>query len=93
MMVQSLIPSEIAGADEENVQHVIPSEIVEMNKLEEEYTTDSLDSASDSEHENDKLELDRPGTGLQPRFSRFYVCFDGCKRAIKNSCRPFIGEI
>lgn len=58
--MQSHIPSEIAGADEENVQHVIPSEIVEMDKLEEEYTIDSLDSASDSESENDK-----------PKFAKF----------------------
>ena len=269
--MQSPIPSEIAGTGEQDMQHVIPSEIVEMNKLEEEYTTDELDSASESEFENDKpkfvkfsadeemtknfkfsagmefatlqqfkdailehsvlngkeirfpksdkdrvravckkkkkcdyfifvsrvgrtttfrvktmcpkhtcgrafknknansrwvakkmldrvkctrtvkinevvddiqrryatqitgcrawrarqiareivegesskqysllwsyseelrracrgnkckLELDRPGPGLKPRFGRFYVCFDGCKKAIKNSCRPFIG--
>jgi len=58
--VQSRIPFEIIGANEQNVQHVIPSEIVEMNKMEEEYTTDSLDSASDSESENDK-----------PKFAKF----------------------
>ena len=39
---------------------------------------------------NCKLEIDRPCPGLQPRFGRYYVCFDGCKRAI-NACRPFIG--
>lgn len=37
-----------------------------------------------------KLEIDRPSPGLQPRFRRYYMCFDGCKRAI-NACRPFIG--
>lgn len=37
-----------------------------------------------------KLVIDRPGPGLQPRFGRYYVCFDGCKRAL-NACRPFIG--
>jgi hypothetical protein len=38
-----------------------------------------------------KLELDRSGPGLQPRFGRYYLCFAGCKKAIKSSCRPFIG--
>jgi hypothetical protein len=38
-----------------------------------------------------KLEIDRPGPGLQPRFGRYYVCFEGCKTTIKNACRPFIG--
>jgi len=29
-----------------------------------------------------KLEIDRPSSGLQRRFGRYYVCFVGCKRAI-----------
>jgi len=28
---------------------------------------------------------------LEPRFGRFYLCLDGCKRALKIACRPFIG--
>ena len=38
-----------------------------------------------------KLEIERHGPSLQPRFKRCYMCLDGCKNAIKNACRPFIG--
>lgn len=38
-----------------------------------------------------KLHLERPVPTLLPKFGRFYVCFDGCKRALKTSYRPFIG--
>jgi hypothetical protein len=33
-----------------------------------------------------KLSIESPGPGLQPRFSRYYMCLDGCKKAIKNGC-------
>lgn len=38
-----------------------------------------------------KLKIDRRGENLQPRFSRFYFCFDGSKRAFRECYRPFIG--
>lgn len=44
-----------------------------------------------SKGNNCKLDIETPGPGLQPRFGRYYICFDGCKKAINNACRPFIG--
>ncbi|XP_058746137.1 uncharacterized protein LOC131619011 [Vicia villosa] len=29
--------------------------------------------------------------GLRPRFERCYLCFDGTKKALTKTCRPFIG--
>jgi len=40
---------------------------------------------------NCMLDIETPGLILQPRFGRYYICFDGCKKAINNACRPFIG--
>jgi len=40
---------------------------------------------------NCKINMERPAPTLQPRFSRFYFCFDGCKQGFTNACRPFIG--
>ena len=38
-----------------------------------------------------KINVERMSLSVQPRFSRFYFCFDGCKQAFLSSCRPFIG--
>lgn len=38
-----------------------------------------------------KLNINRHGSGLQPRFGRCYMCFDGTKKALTLTCRPFIG--
>ncbi|XP_058724923.1 uncharacterized protein LOC131596316 [Vicia villosa] len=38
-----------------------------------------------------KLNTMTPAPGLQPRFERCYMCFDGCKKALIKACRPFIG--
>ena len=38
-----------------------------------------------------KIQLERLAQNLQPRFGRFYMCLDGCKRGFLASCRPFIG--
>ena len=38
-----------------------------------------------------KINVERLSLSVQPRFSRFYFCFDGCKKAFLSSCRPFIG--
>jgi len=38
-----------------------------------------------------KINVERSSLSVQPRFSRFYFCFDGCKQAFLSSCRPFIG--
>ncbi|MCH96268.1 hypothetical protein A2U01_0017252, partial [Trifolium medium] len=38
-----------------------------------------------------KLHIERPAPTLEPRFGRYYLCFDGAKRALKIACRPFIG--
>lgn len=38
-----------------------------------------------------KINIERlPGT-LQPRFKRFYMCLEGCKKGFIGGCRPFIG--
>ena len=37
-----------------------------------------------------KIMLEGPGPELLPKFQRFYICLDGCKRAL-SACRPFIG--
>lgn len=38
-----------------------------------------------------KINLDTPVMGLMPRFKRFYMCLEGCKRGFIAGCRPFIG--
>jgi len=38
-----------------------------------------------------KINVDRPTPSIQPRFSSFYFCFDGCKKGFVNGCRPFVG--
>jgi len=38
-----------------------------------------------------KINVERLSLSVQPRFNRFYFCFDGCKKAFLSSCRPFIG--
>jgi dimeric dUTPase (all-alpha-NTP-PPase superfamily) len=38
-----------------------------------------------------KINVERLSLNVQPRFSRFYFCFDGCKQGFLSSCRPFIG--
>src|ERR1044072_4074357 len=38
-----------------------------------------------------KLMVVRPPPTLEPRFWRFYMCLDGCKKGFINGCRPFIG--
>ncbi|XP_058756260.1 uncharacterized protein LOC131629496 [Vicia villosa] len=38
-----------------------------------------------------KLNIHTPGPGLQPRFEKCYMCLDGTKKAVTQSCRPFIG--
>ena len=40
---------------------------------------------------NCMLDIETLGPGLQPSFGRYYICFYGCKKAINNACRPFIG--
>lgn len=37
---------------------------------------------------NCKLHIERPAPTLEPRFGRFYLCLDGCKKALKIACRP-----
>ncbi|XP_058752080.1 uncharacterized protein LOC131625205 [Vicia villosa] len=38
-----------------------------------------------------KLNTTCAGEGLNPRFEKCYMCFDGTKMALKKACRPFIG--
>ncbi|XP_057451399.1 uncharacterized protein LOC130743252 [Lotus japonicus] len=38
-----------------------------------------------------KINFESPRSTLFPRFSRFYMCLDGCKRGFLAGCRPFIG--
>jgi hypothetical protein len=38
-----------------------------------------------------KVNVERLGPTLQPRFGSFYFSFDGCKRGFKAACRPFVG--
>jgi hypothetical protein len=40
---------------------------------------------------NSIIHTERPQPHLQPRFGRFYVCLDACKRGFLAGCRPFIG--
>jgi len=35
--------------------------------------------------------VERPFPDLEPRFDRFYVCFDACKRGFLAGCRKVIG--
>ena len=35
--------------------------------------------------------IERLSLSVQPRFNRFYFCFDGYKQAFLSSCRSFIG--
>jgi len=38
-----------------------------------------------------KINVERVGPTIQPRFGSFYFCFEGCKQGFLNGCRPFIG--
>lgn len=38
-----------------------------------------------------KINLDKSTGALWPRFSRFYMCLEGCKKGFVAGCRPFIG--
>lgn len=38
-----------------------------------------------------KMQLEHPTGAIQPRFGRFYMCLEGCKRGFLQGCRPFIG--
>ncbi|XP_058733667.1 uncharacterized protein LOC131605311 [Vicia villosa] len=38
-----------------------------------------------------KINTLRPLPTIQPRFERFYVWFDGCKKGFTKACRPFMG--
>jgi hypothetical protein len=38
-----------------------------------------------------KINMERLGPQLQPRFSSFYFSFDGIKKGFTTACRPFIG--
>ncbi|XP_057452742.1 uncharacterized protein LOC130744588 [Lotus japonicus] len=38
-----------------------------------------------------KMQLESPAGSIQPRFGRFYMCLEGCKRGFLQGCRPFIG--
>ncbi|XP_057454530.1 uncharacterized protein LOC130746039 [Lotus japonicus] len=38
-----------------------------------------------------KMSFETPRASLHPRFSRYYMCLEGCKRGFLNGCRPFIG--
>ena len=38
-----------------------------------------------------KIHLERPAQNLQPRFGRFYMCLEGCRKGFVSACRPFIG--
>ncbi len=40
---------------------------------------------------NCKINVERLGPQLQPKFSSFYFCFDGTKKGFTTACRPFIG--
>uniref|UniRef100_A0A2N9FBT4 Uncharacterized protein n=1 Tax=Fagus sylvatica TaxID=28930 RepID=A0A2N9FBT4_FAGSY len=40
---------------------------------------------------NSIIHTERPQPHLQPRFGRFYICLDACKRGFLAGCRPFIG--
>jgi hypothetical protein len=40
---------------------------------------------------NSIIHTERPQPHLQPRFGRFYICLDACKRGFLVGCRPFIG--
>lgn len=35
-----------------------------------------------------QTKLDRLTLDVEPRFQRFYMCLDGCKKAFKSACRP-----
>jgi hypothetical protein len=38
-----------------------------------------------------KININRIGSTLQPRFGSFYFCLDGIKKGFVQGCRPFIG--
>ncbi|PNX55181.1 hypothetical protein L195_g048808, partial [Trifolium pratense] len=38
-----------------------------------------------------KINVNRIGPTLQPRFGSFYFCFDAIKKGFVSACRPFIG--
>lgn len=38
-----------------------------------------------------KINTSVPALGLKPRFERYYMCFDGTKKALTKTCRPLIG--
>ncbi|XP_057442732.1 uncharacterized protein LOC130734375 [Lotus japonicus] len=38
-----------------------------------------------------KINFVTPRASLHPRFLRFYMCLEGCKRGFLGGCRPFIG--
>jgi hypothetical protein len=38
-----------------------------------------------------KINVERTLLTNQPRFSKFYFCFEGCKKGFLSGCRPFIG--
>ncbi|XP_039683818.1 uncharacterized protein [Medicago truncatula] len=38
-----------------------------------------------------KINVERTLLTNQPRFNKFYFCFEGCKKGFLSGCRPFIG--
>ncbi|KAI5446269.1 hypothetical protein KIW84_014203 [Lathyrus oleraceus] len=38
-----------------------------------------------------KVNINCPTLGLQPRFARCYICFDGTRNALTKACIPFTG--
>lgn len=38
-----------------------------------------------------KINTSVPAPGLKPKFERFYMYFDGTKKALTKACKPFIG--
>jgi len=38
-----------------------------------------------------KINVERTLLTNQPRFNKFYFCFEGCKKGFLTGCRPFIG--
>ncbi|XP_029129899.1 uncharacterized protein LOC114916709 [Cajanus cajan] len=38
-----------------------------------------------------KIQLERPSPNVMPKFGRFFMCLEGCKKGFLAACRPFIG--
>jgi len=38
-----------------------------------------------------EIMIDISNPTIEPRFGKFYVCYNGCKKTFQQTCRPFVG--